>query len=122
VGFPAPACTEPKLKSVGLSKNNTDEHRPKFSSVIHRQPTIPPDLCQGASGNIFGNQTQILLIPSGSYKNQSVGKPRWQIRTPFQIVHRNFPRPTLSAEKLHNFQIPVYRLRLIVSIAIRNRA
>ena len=46
-------CTKPELKSVGHSKNNTDEQCPKFACVVHSQPTITPCLCQAVVKIIF---------------------------------------------------------------------
>jgi len=52
-------CTQPKPKFVGHSKNNTDEHCPKFACVIHLQKTITRYHCQAVVKNIFAARTAI---------------------------------------------------------------
>ena len=51
--FQLQPCTQPELKMVGHSKNNTDEHRPKFYCVVRPQTTISRYLCQAVVKNIF---------------------------------------------------------------------
>ena len=64
--FQLQPCTKPELKSVGHSKNNTDEHCPKFACVVHSQTTITLYLCQAVDKNIFAVQRQLPLIMKGS--------------------------------------------------------
>src|SRR6266516_1598447 len=71
-------CTKPELKSVGHSKNNTDEQCPKFACVVHSQPTITPYLCQAVVKNIFAVQRQSPLITKGS-RNIAAARPGWQV-------------------------------------------
>ena len=63
--FQLQPCTEPELKFVGHSKNNTDEHCPKFACVVRLQPTITPHLCQAVHKNILAAQTAITVDHEG---------------------------------------------------------
>jgi len=63
--FQLQPCTRPKLKFVGHSKNNTDEHYPKFACVIHLQTTIAPNLCQAVVKNIFAVKMAITFDHEG---------------------------------------------------------
>jgi len=57
VGFPAPACTEPELKSFGQSKNVHGQRLPEICSVIHHETTILAAFCQAMRKSInFGQR------------------------------------------------------------------
>src|SRR5438445_4268601 len=89
--FQLQPCTKPELKSVGHSKNNTDEHCPKFACVVHSQTTIPLYLCQAVDKNIFAVQRQLPLITKGC-RNTGAVRPRWQVwRRKFRSCSSEFP-------------------------------
>ena len=122
MGFPAPALYQAGTEICWAFK---EQHRRALPEIRLRSPLANNHHSLSLSSRrqkYFRRSTAITFDHEGFPEHRRpFGRAGKSGDANSEVVPQNFPRAILIGEILHNFQIPVYRPRLIVSIAPRNQ-